>query len=68
MMTLSSLAHLTDHQLLARVKLCAHDECQATASLIRSLAELDGRRTYLGEGCSSLLVRETMPAFDSVQT
>ena len=32
----------------------AADERHATAALIGSLAELDARRLYLGEGCSSL--------------
>ncbi|MGH9195129.1 MAG: HNH endonuclease [Acidimicrobiia bacterium] len=51
---LSSVVHLSDHELLARVKLLAEGERQATASLIAHLAELDGRRLYLAEGYSSL--------------
>lgn len=54
MTTISSLGDLTDAELLARVKHCAQDERQATAELIATLAEVDARRLYLGEGCSSL--------------
>lgn len=49
-----SLTHLSDQQLLTEIKRLAGDERQATARLIASLAELDARRLYLGEGCSSL--------------
>lgn len=48
------LADLSDRDLLAEVKRLAERECLATADLIASLAELDARRLYLGEGCSSL--------------
>jgi hypothetical protein len=48
------LAHLTDAQLLTEVKALAACERDATARLIASLAELDLRRLYLGEGFSSL--------------
>jgi 5-methylcytosine-specific restriction endonuclease McrA len=54
MNTISSFAHLTDEQLLVEVKQCARSEREATASLIASLAELDARRLYLAQGCSSL--------------
>jgi hypothetical protein len=36
------------------VKARAESERRATAQLIASLAELDARRLYLGEGCASL--------------
>ena len=49
-----SVDHLSDQQLLAEVKRLTDDERQATARLIASLSELDVRRLYLGEGCSSL--------------
>jgi hypothetical protein len=49
-----SSAHLSDGDLLAEVKRLAARERQATAQLIASLIELDTRRLYLGEGCSSL--------------
>jgi hypothetical protein len=51
---LSALANLTDEQLLAEVTRLAARERQATAELIASLIELDGRRLYLAQGYSSL--------------
>jgi hypothetical protein len=52
--TAASFADLSDEQLLAAVKRLAATERRATAALIRALMELDARRLYLGEGCSSL--------------
>src|SRR5688572_12577578 len=52
--TSTSFASLSDEQLLAEVKRLVALERRATAALIRSLMELDARRLYLGEGCSSL--------------
>jgi hypothetical protein len=49
-----SLESLTDEQLLLKVKTLAALERKATAQLIASLAELDARRLYLGEGFASL--------------
>jgi hypothetical protein len=49
-----SSASLTDRQLLEQVKMLATSEREATARLIASLAELDARRLYLGEGFPSL--------------
>ncbi len=54
MNTFSTLAHLSDDELLEEVRRLAGGERQATAQLIASLAELDARRLYLGQGCSSL--------------
>lgn len=51
---IAGFARLSDQQLLAVVTRLAERERQATAALIASLAELDARRLYLGEGCSSL--------------
>src|SRR5215831_13228015 len=51
---ITTLTSLTDTQLLARVKLFAGQERESTANLIAGLMELDLRRLYLGEGCSSL--------------
>ncbi len=51
---LSAVAQLSDPELLARVTHLAQCEREATASLIAHLAELDARRLYLAEGCSSL--------------
>lgn len=45
---------LSDRALLAEVARLAHSERAATARLIASLVELDERKLYLGEGCSSL--------------
>src|SRR6476620_12501138 len=44
----------SDKELLAEVKRLTEHERVATADLIATLAELDARRLYLGEGCSSL--------------
>ncbi|MGQ0548284.1 MAG: hypothetical protein ACT4PY_01245, partial [Armatimonadota bacterium] len=52
--TLSTVAQLSDHDLLARVKDLAQREREATVALIVHLAELDERRLYLAEGYSSL--------------
>jgi 5-methylcytosine-specific restriction endonuclease McrA len=49
-----TFADLSDEQLLATVKRLAAAERRTTAALIRALMELDARRLYLGEGCSSL--------------
>ncbi len=51
---LSAVAQLSNTELLARVKHLAEREREATAALIAHLAELDTRRVYLAEGCSSL--------------
>ncbi len=48
------LADPSDLDLLSEVKTLAHREREAIARLIASLAELDARRLYLDEGCSSL--------------
>ena len=45
---------LTDGELLARAHEAVRDERVATNQLIAVLIELDARRLYLGEGCSSL--------------
>lgn len=54
MTTIDSLAHLSDEQLLTRVHTLADDERRTTVTLIAALAELDARRLYLRQGCSSL--------------
>ncbi len=51
---LSAVAQLSNQELLARVTHLAQRERAATAALIAHLAELDARRLYLAEGCSSL--------------
>src|SRR5688572_31616355 len=45
---------LSDVELLAEVKRLTAIERQATSHLIAALGELDARRLYLSEGCSSL--------------
>lgn len=52
--TLLSVTQLSNDELLGRVKHLAERERTATVRLIACLAELDKRRLYLGEGCSSL--------------
>ncbi len=51
---LSAVAQLSNPEILARVTQLAQREREATAALIAHLAELDTRRLYLAEGCSSL--------------
>jgi hypothetical protein len=46
-------AVLSDPELLLEVRHLAAHERQATARSIAALGELDARRLYLGEGCSS---------------
>lgn len=48
------VATLSNNALLARVARLAQHERRATAMLIAHLAELDARRLYLAEGCSSM--------------
>jgi hypothetical protein len=48
------IANLSDDDLLVSIKLCVGREREATATLVAQLAEVDARRLYLGEGCSSL--------------
>jgi 5-methylcytosine-specific restriction endonuclease McrA len=45
---------LSDDELITEVKRLAVCEHHATARLIGALAELDARRLYLGQGCSSM--------------
>ena len=47
-------SHLSDRELLDATGLAAVAERGATAELIALLAEVDARRLYLGQGCSSL--------------
>lgn len=51
---LDSIGQLSDRDLLTCVQRAAVDERHATAHLIALLTEVDARRLYLGEGCSSL--------------
>lgn len=47
-------AALSDVELIERLKSLASNERHATVQLVAHLAEMDARRLYLGEGCSSL--------------
>ena len=49
-----SLVNLSNSEVIAAVVRLAAEERKATAQLVAALAELDARRLYLGEGCSSL--------------
>ena len=51
---LATAARLSDEALLDRLKVLANRERDATVELVAHLAELDGRRTHLGEGPGSL--------------
>ena len=53
-MTTFSFNSFSDRDLLAEVSRLAASEREATARLVASLAEVDARRLYLSEGCSSL--------------
>src|SRR5262245_6551757 len=50
----SAPEHLSDTELIAEVSRLAASERQATSALVSALAELDARRLYLGQGCSSM--------------
>ena len=54
MTTLPLLESLSDDDLIAETKRLVAAEHVATAALLRSLMEIDVRRLYLREGCSSL--------------
>jgi len=51
---LSSADLMTDTELLEYLRRCAATEREATARLIAALAEVDARRLFPGQGCSSL--------------
>ena len=54
MTTNDSLSRLSDDELLIEVKRLAAIEREATADLIRSLAEVEARQLHLAVGCSSM--------------
>jgi 5-methylcytosine-specific restriction endonuclease McrA len=54
MKSFTAVAHLSDEDLLVEVKVAAVLEREATARMIALLSQLDARRLFLGEGCSSL--------------
>jgi hypothetical protein len=49
-----ALNTLSDRELIAEIRRLAERERHATADVIAALMELDARKLYLGEGCSSL--------------
>jgi 5-methylcytosine-specific restriction endonuclease McrA len=51
---LTTNARFSDAELLDEIKRLTANERQATARLVAALVELDARRLYLSEGCSSL--------------
>src|SRR5512140_474084 len=53
---ISSPRRLSDRELIDRVRHLARHEGRATASLVAHLAEMDGRRLHVAEGCASLFV------------
>jgi hypothetical protein len=53
-MQMSSVSHLTDDQLLARVDTLSARECATTAEMLTALAEVDRRRLHLALGFPSL--------------
>jgi len=54
MSTTTPNSALSDTELLLEIKRLSSKERQATARLVAALGELDARRLYLAEGCSSL--------------
>jgi hypothetical protein len=54
--SLHLFAELSDAELLERVVTLAHRERAFTVQLVGALAELDRRKLYLAQGCSSLFV------------
>jgi HNH endonuclease len=53
-MTTMHSIQMSDRELLTATMRAARDESRAKAELVALLAEVDARRLYLGEGCSSL--------------
>ena len=54
MTIITPLACLSDEQLLTETRRLADDERRATVALVAALVEVDTRRLYLRESCSSL--------------
>jgi hypothetical protein len=50
----TAASQLSDQELLVEVSITVAREREVTARLVALLAQLDSRRLYLGEGCSSL--------------
>jgi hypothetical protein len=56
MTTLATFCTFANEALLAETIRLAANERRATGQLIAALAEVDARKLYLAEGCSSLFV------------
>ena len=54
MLPITSVQHLSDSDLLAETQHLVRDEQQLIARLLALLGEVDARRLYLGQSCSSL--------------
>ena len=54
--TLTPVTQLSNQALLDATARTASEERHVTAKLLSLLAEVDARKIYLGEGCSSLFV------------
>jgi len=53
-MSLDSLSHLSNHELLCHVATTVARDCRTTALLLAQLAEIDRRRLYATEGYESM--------------
>ena len=53
-MTNTSFAQVSDRELLERISRVAGDARATVVELLEVLGEIDARRLYLPEGCSSL--------------
>jgi hypothetical protein len=51
-----TLAELSDHELVTRLKSLVRRDAELTAEIVAHLGEVDQRRLYLDEACSSLFV------------
>jgi 5-methylcytosine-specific restriction endonuclease McrA len=52
----SAFQELSNQELLDETRRLAEDQRRATARLVAAIAEVDARRLYLSEGCSSIVV------------
>ena len=51
---MSAFTTLPDHRLLAELRELVRNDCTLEAELLSHLGEVDRRRLYLGEACSSM--------------
>jgi hypothetical protein len=50
------LKHLSDEELIARLKVLVRQDCELTAELVAHLAEVDERKLYLDRACSCMYI------------